>query len=303
VCPKCGSVREPYTIQRKVGLASKNKVRCLYRCKDCGKDFTVTVGTIFEDSKISLSKWFAGIALMCASKKGISAHQLHRMLWITYRSAWFMCQRVRHAMADKGPLEKLSGTVEADATFVGGKSRRGHPVRHELVQDEINMGLRRKDGSLKTGPKKGQPHPRTRKAGVFGMLERGGRVRTVAIKARDESGAELRPVLLENLEPTTRLITDSHSAYRLIKDYVRHDRIQHEIAYVDGDVHTQNIEGYWSLLKRGLIGTFHHVDRTYLPMYLSEFQYRWNRRKTSDAERFEALLGQTEGRLDWYLTA
>jgi len=96
---------------------------------------------------------------------------------------------------------------------------------------------------------------------------------------------------------------ESHSAYRRIEDSVRHDRIHHELAYEDGDVHTQNIEGYWSLLKRGLIGTFHHVDRTYLPMYLSEFQYRWNQRKVSDAERFEALLGQTEGRLDWYLTA
>ena len=297
VCPKCGSVREPYTIQRKVKVSTKNKVSRLHRCKDCGKDFTVTVGTIFEDSKIPLNKWFAGIALMCASKKGISAHQLHRMLGITYKSAWFMCQRVRHAMAEKGPLQKLAGTVEADATFV---TRRGHPVRHERIQDEIEMGLRHPDGRKKGGPPKGQPHPRTRKAGVFRMLERGGNVRTVAIERRDESVAELRPVLLENLEPDARLITDQHAAYRRIKDYVRHDTISHDLAYVDGDVHTQNIEGYWSLLKRGLIGTFHHVDRTYLPMYLSEFAFRWNRRKASDAERFEALLTQTRGRLRWY---
>ena len=300
VCPKCGSCREPYTIRRKVTPETKNKVSRLYRCKDCGKQFTATVGTIFEGSHAPLSTWLAAIFDMVASKKGISAHQIHRKYGITYKAALFMAHRIRHAMRS-GSFDKLSGTVEADATFIGGKSRRGHPVKHERIQDEIEMGLRRKDGSLKSGPRKGQPHPRTLKAGVFGMLERGGNVRTVAIERKDESAAELRPVLLENLDPAARLITDSHLAYRRIKDYVRHDRIQHEIAYVDGDVHTQNIEGYWSLLKRGLIGTFHHVSRHRLPMYLGEFEFRFNRRKTSDSQRFVDLLEQTGcGRLRWH---
>ncbi|MBI4328723.1 MAG: IS1595 family transposase, partial [Chloroflexi bacterium] len=273
-----------YTITRK--SRTKNLVTKLYKCRQCKQQFTVTVGTIFEDSKIPLSKWFAAIYLMCASKKGISAHQLHRQLHVTYRSAWFMCHRIREAMRDKH-LPLLSGTIEADETYVGGRQR-GHPVERERVQDEINMGLKAKD-----------PHPRMDKAVVFGMLERDGKVRTMHVS--ETSSKTLRPILVGSIDlKKSRLITDAHPAYRLIKNHLPHDVIRHESEYVRGDIHTQGIENYWSNLKRGLYGVFHHVDEAYLGNYLNEFEFRFNRRKIADENRFAALIGQTEGRLLWY---
>jgi len=136
-CPKCGDA-DPYKIIRSPG---KNKVREHYRCRACRKDYTVTVGTIFEDSHIPLNKWFAAIYLMVGSKKGVSAHQLHRELELTYRSAWFMAHRIREAMRDKCGLPLLSGTIEADETYIGGKPR-GHRVWRERIKDEEEMGLR-----------------------------------------------------------------------------------------------------------------------------------------------------------------
>ena len=290
-CPKCGA-REPYRLTR--NTRTKNSVKTLYKCSDraCRKQFTATVGTIFEDSKIHLSKWFASIYLMCASKKGISAHQLHRQLGVTYKSAWFMCHRIREAMADKSfPL--LTGTVEADETYVGGRSQRGHPIFHERVKDEVEMGLR------KRGPKPGTPHARSRKAIVFGMKERGGSVRTIVVTAATAN--KLRPLLTGHIDlSNARLITDAHPSYRLIRNFLPHDVIKHEEAYVDGDVHIQSIENYWSILKRGLIGVFHHVDAQYLPSYLHEFEFRHNRRKVTDEAKFVSLMGQTQGRLRWF---
>ncbi|GEM_PF-228107 len=306
VCPYCGGV-EPTTVTRRT--RTKNLVQRLYACRECRKQFTVTVGTVFHDSHIPLNKWLAAIMLMCSSKKGVSAHQLWRMLWPvmdgkqtgSYRTAWYMAHRVREAMADKLPLP-IEGTVEADVTFVGGSTRRGHPTYHERVQDEIKMGLRDKDGVRIEHTLRGRPHARTLKAPVFGMMERGGKVRTTVLQGRDENAKEIRPILRANLAPTVRLITDAHGAYRAIKKYVRHDVVKHEVEYVNAekpDIHIQNIESYWSLLKRGMVGTFHHVSRGYLPMYLSEFEYRFNRRTSSDAGRFASLLTQTEGRLAW----
>lgn len=283
-CPKCGA-NNPYTITRK--SPTKNQVRTLYRCRECKRQFTATVGTIFEDSHIPLNKWFAAIYLMCASKKGISAHQLHRQLDITYKSAWFMCHRVREAMRTKGVFEPLSGVVEADETYIGGK-KRGHRVWHEYEQDEIRMGLRDK-------PR----HPRMDKEAVFGILERGGRVRSEHVETVNHK--TLRKLMSDNIDfQNTHLITDTHPAYRSIRRYVRHDMINHEIEYVNGIIHTQGIENYWSLLKRGLYGVFHHVDAKYLANYLNEFEYRYNRRKITDAERFASLMSQTQGRLQWY---
>ncbi|MBI4236663.1 MAG: IS1595 family transposase, partial [Chloroflexi bacterium] len=181
VCPKCGA-KEPYTVTRK--SASKNLVRSFYRCRECKRQFTATIGTIFEDSHIPLSLWFKAIYLMCASKKGVSAHQIHRELEITYKSAWFMCHRIREAMREKD-LPLLSGTIEADETYVGGRQR-GHPVERERVQDEIKMGLKAKD-----------PHPRMEKAVVFGMLERDGKVRTMHVG--ETSSRTLRPILVGSI--------------------------------------------------------------------------------------------------------
>ena len=284
VCPKCGET-VPYRITRK--SASKNAVRSLYRCRACKRQYTATVGTIFEDSKLPLNKWFAAIYLMCSSKKGVSAHQVHRTLGVTYKSAWFMCHRIREAMRDKGDLSLLSGTIEADETYVGGK-RRGHWTWHEREQDEIAMGLREK-----------RSHPRSDKAIVFGILERDGRVRTM--KVQDVTADGMQRAITGNVDlPESRLMTDGHAAYRNIGRWLPHQVIRHESEYVRGDIHTQGIENYWSLLKRGLYGVFQHVDEGYLGQYLAEFQYRFNHRKVSDAERFAALMAQTQGRLLWY---
>ncbi len=285
-CPKCGAT-EPYKITRK--SASKNAVSSLYKCRACKRQFTSTVGTIFEDSKIPLSKWFAAINLMCASKKGISAHQLHRSLDITYKSAWFMCHRIREAMRDKITPEPFTGTVEADETYIGGKPR-GHRVWRERIQDEIQMGLR---------PPMKHKAPYQDKTAVFGMIERGGMVRT--IKVKEVNAQTLGPILRRYLDLTkAHLITDGNWAYRHIKNHVRHDIVDHEIEYVRGDIHTQGIENYWSLLKRGLYGVFHHVSEDYLDCYLSEFQFRFNRRKVSDSARFASLMAQPQGRVLWY---
>ena len=284
ICPKCGAP-EPWKITRKT--QTKNAVRTLYRCRSCKKQFTATVGTIFEDSKIPLSKWFAAIYLMCASKKGMSAHQIHRELDVTYKSAWFMCHRIREAMRDKEGLP-LTGTVEADETYVGARSRRGHRIWNERRQDDIDLGIRQ---SVKKYTKED-------KQVVFGIRERGGRVRTIHVP--DAKGTTLRPLLRQNLDPKAHLMTDTHPAYRGIKKYVHHDMINHEIEYVRGTIHTQGIEGYWSLLKRGIYGTFHHVGVGYLGHYLHEFDYRANYRKVSDAERFAALMGQVQGRVQWF---
>lgn len=282
-CPHCGA-KEPYRVTRKTN--TKNVVQRLYKCHACRKQFTATVGTIFEDSHIPLSKWFAAIYLMCASKKGISAFQLHRQLEITYKSAWFMCHRIREAMREKD-LPLLTGVIEADETYVGGKER-GHPVWKERLQDEVQMGLRPRPA-----------HPRMSKSVVFGMLERDGRVRTV--KVPEATAGTLVPILTGNIElAKARLVTDAHPAYRLIRNHLRHDIIRHEVTYVDGDIHTQGIENYWSLLKRGLYGTFHHVNARYLACYLNEFEFRFNSRKACDAERFSALMARTEGRVLWY---
>jgi len=282
-CPKCGADK-PWKITRKA--ASKNAVRSLYRCRTCKRQFTATVGTIFEDSKIPLNKWFAGIYLMCSSKKGISAHQLHRELEITYKSAWFMCHRVREAMGEHYDAP-LTGTIEADETYVGAKLRRGHRLTWERKRDEAEMGLRPR-----------VRHQFREKEVVFGILERGGKVRTYHVT--DAIGKTLRPILAGSIDKAARLITDGHPAYRLIKNRQRHDVIDHELEYVHGDVHTQGIENYWSILKRGLYGVFHHVDARYLSEYLKEFEFRFNRRGSSDAERFASLMGQTKGRVQWY---
>jgi transposase-like protein len=285
-CPKCGEA-DPWKITRQ--SKTKNAVRSLYRCRACKRQYTATVGTIFEDSKIPLPKWFAAIFLMCGSKKGISAHQLHRELDITYKSAWFMCHRIREAMGDKD-FAPLDGVIEADETYITRKTKRGHKVWREHVQDEEEMGIRARSN---------RPYTRRNNPVVFGMLERDGRVRTMHVK--NATSAELGPIMVKNIKTvSSRLITDGHPAYRLIRKHLPHEVVDHELEYVRGDVHTQGIENYWSVLKRGLIGVFQHVDERYLGRYLNEFEFRFNRRKVSDAARFALLMRQVRGRVLWY---
>ena len=287
ICPKCGTP-DAYRITRR--SRTKNLVSTLFKCRarECRRQFSATVGTIFEDSKIPLNKWFAAIYLMCSSKKGISAHQLHRNLGISYESAWFMCHRVRAAMED-GSFEKLSGIVEVDETYVGPRTRRGHPTWHEKIKDEEEMGLREPRSR----------HPFEGKTPVFGLIERGsGRAKTEVVP-NTKSGT-LRPIILEQVDPeNTVLMSDGHPAYRSMGQHLPHQVIDHEIEYTRGSVHTQNIENLWSIFKRGLYGVFHHLSDRYLPMYLHEFDFRASSRKVTDSTRFQTLLGQTRGRLLW----
>ena len=290
VCPKCGA-GEPYRITRKT--RTKNRVQKLLKCRECRRQYSSTVGTIFEHSRMPLSKWFAAIYLMCSSKMGISAHQLHRMIGITYKSAWFMCQRIRAAMGnDDGDL--FSGIVEIDETYVAPRTKRGHPVWHERIKDEEEMGLRPKT------PRKG---PFEGKTVVLGMTERGGRVRSRVVP--DATRETLENAIREEVDvENSKLLTDGHSSYRSLHRFADHESVNHEVEYVrsdNPDIHTQNIEGEWSILKRGIFGTFFHISEGYLPMYLNEFDFRASTREFIDSHRFAIAMSQTGGRrLTWY---
>ena len=269
VCPHCGVIGNHYRLTPKP--ESKRPVRPgTLKCKDCRKQFSVTVGTIFHRSHIPLTKWLLAIYLMCSSKKGMSAHQFHRMLGITYKSAWFMAHRIREAMKC-GPLaKKLGGVVEADETYVGGKGR----------------------GKRGRGAEKKTP--------VVALVERKGNVRS---KVMDRvTGANLKGFVKDNVEEVATVMTDEFSSYKgLDQHFVKHAVIKHsEGEYVRDDTHTNTAEGYFSLLKRGINGVYHHVSKHHLQRYLAEFDFRYNARQLTDADRTAlAILGVGRRRLTY----
>ncbi len=264
ICPHCGSIKA-YKLTAKPD--SKSPVRKgVYKCKDCRKQFTVTVGTIFEDSRIPLHKWLMGIYLMCSSKKGISAHQIHRTLGITYKTAWFMCHRIRLAMTQSPLKEMLTGTVEVDETYIGGK-RRGKRGR----------------GAENKSP-------------VVALIERGGELR--AKKVSTVSAKTLKTFIRENVDKSANIRTDEFRSYRgLDKEFTSHNAVHHGFGeYVSGDAHTNTLEGWFSLLKRGVNGTFHHVSDKHLDRYVDEFVFRYNNRKIDDATRSVLVMKRTSGK-------
>ncbi len=279
-CPHCGTTSEGVT-----KLEGKAHRAGLYQCKGCGKQFTVTVGTLYERSHIPLNKWLLATHLLCASKKGISSHQLWRMLnFGSYRTAWFMAHRIREGMAPNrgkiGPLGGEGKIVEADTTYIGGKEKNKHVGKRNAK----NIG-----GAGKQI--------------VHSLVERGGHVRSDHIA--NVSGKTLRPILMTQVSRKSALMTDTAGGYMALgKEFVRHEMVDHGAdEYVRGDAHSNTVEGYFSILKRGLIGTYHHVSPAHLKRYLGEFDFRYNERMglgVSDAQRtVKALQGIAGKRLTY----
>ena len=266
ICPHCGTIDNHYQIKPKADSVAPAR-KGVYKCKDCRKQFTVTVGTIFEKSHVPLNKWVYAIYLLCSSKKGFSALQLSRSLDITYKSAWFMAHRIRHAMTHTGIFTKMDGIVEADETYVGGKSK----------------------GKAHTG--RG-----TEKAAVVALVERNGRVRSRHVDR--VTSANLKGIIRESVETTAVIMTDEFRPYKgLNKEFVRHEVINHtRKEYVRGDVHTNTIEGYFSILKRGINGIYQHVGKPHLGKYLAEYDFRYNTRDINDMARTEAAILSGEGK-------
>jgi transposase-like protein len=248
-CPHCGEA------ERVTKLRGKSHRPGLYSCPACRQQFSVTVGTLYERSHVKLHKWVLATHLMAASKKGMSAHQLHRMLGVTYKTAWFMAHRIREGMVDKEP-EGLGGegkTVEADETYYGEKD---------------DPAERRKPGQR--GPAGKRP--------VVGLVERGGKVRTFHVEAANKDVVE--KIVRENINRETALMTDDSSLYPKVgAEFASHETVCHSAGeYVRGDVHTNTMDGYWGLFKRGMRGIYQHCGEQHLHRYLTEFEFRYNTR-------------------------
>ncbi len=239
-CPRCHAKETAYIQARRV-----------FECLGCSYQFSVLVGTIFNDSHLPLEKWFIATYLICESRKGMSANQIKRMLGISYKTAWYLCHRIRAAMVEAQKV-KLTGTVEVDETFVGGK----RPM-HSKNKKDIVVGIRQRGGDLRF------------------------------IKASDVTGETLHKIITANVDKKVDVIvTDEFPAYNVLKISQftgKHKTIRHkDRVYVDGDIHTNTVESAFSLLKRGIMGTWHRISAKHLPAYLNEMTFRFNRRKSND---------------------
>jgi transposase-like protein len=270
-CVHCGVLNVSKITREKKG---KNQRTRIYQCleKECGKQFSATSGTIFNDSHLSLTKWFLAIAFICEAKKGMSALQVQRHLGVNYRTAWHLCHRIREAMQEGKGL--LTGVVEVDETYLAPKK-----------------------------PRKGRPHVKKEKHDiVLGMRQRDGKLRLMPIA--DAKMSEIEPLLVKHISRNATLQTDKSAVYEIIgkRQFVNHRMIDHIRTYVEGENHTNTIENAFSLLKRGVYGTFHKVSIKHLGRYCNEFSYRFNRRGEQLAMFDETLKHITRGKALPYKT-
>lgn len=247
----------------------QNKTR--WQCWNCKKSFSVTVGTIFHHSHVPLNKWFMLIALMLNAKKGLSAYQASRDLGIRRPTVWSMMHRIRNAMAtDQGEL--LKGIVEMDECYIGGK-----PRKENKKDDDDNKGNPRGRG--------------TKKEAVVGAVERKGNVKVEQVSKMMLNAKGLLAFVRKNMDiAETLLVTDEYTGYNKMNDKIAHYSVNHSKEYVNGDIHTNTIESFWAILKRGIIGQFHKVSKKHLQKYLNEFEYRYNRRNLDTKDVFNNLL-------------
>jgi transposase-like protein len=271
-CPRCGSVN---VYQMKDSKTGERQAGFRWRCREkhSAQQFTVRVGTVFEDSGIPLRHWCFAFWRASTSKKGVSALEIHRQTGISYKSCLFMLHRIRFAMADSAP-EMLTGPVEVDETYVGGKPR------------------------FKGKNKRGHG---TKKQGVMALVERGGKVKTKPIA--NITAKTLKQIIRDNVHPSATILSDENSAYTGIGAEFAggHHTVKHgKREYVRGDVHSNTIEGFFSLLKRGLIGIYHNVSKEHLHRYLAEYEFRYNNRELDDGDRTVAAIQAADGKRLFY---
>jgi transposase-like protein len=267
-----GNVISPFDATSKVYKCKGNK----YRCKNTGKYFNVKTDTLFDNTKIELQKWFLAIWIVTSHKKGISSLQLGRDLNITQKSAWFMLQRIRNCFGIEND-NQLDNEVEADETYVGGKNKN----RHGNKKVEASQGRSAKD-----------------KTPVLGMVERNGKLNAKTVA--NVQSATLTKEIVANVKESASLYTDEWLGYKGVSRIYDHSIVKHNKGqYVNGRIHTNTIEGFWSLLKRGIFGIYHFTSKKHLQMYVDEFVFRYNTRDTTEAMRFNLLLANTQNRLTY----
>ena len=278
VCPHCGVINSAYRI---AANPTKRVRHGLWKCADCRKQFTVKMASVFEHARIPLHKCLQAAYLLCSSKKGFSSNQLHRTLEISLKAAWFLSHRLREAMRETSLAAMLGGegkTVEIDEVYIGGRDKNRHASKRQHVHGTVG------------------------KEPVFALVERGGRVRSFHVP--EVTGANLREIVEAQLAGKTVVYSDENHTTRYSAKSFETDAVNHRAGeYVKGDVHTNTIEGCFAILKRGIIGTYHHVSQQHLKRYLAEFDFRYSNRIALDVDDVErtlrALLGAKGKRLTY----